>query len=154
MKYVKEGEHFSFHSDHSVHSKPGTEGRPRVSVGRAGDIHFHVTCPHQPVLELSPRDWSLYLLQAALKPVSSVGEPTSNPSPIRHTFCKSSGSFFSHSDPIAFFVTSATSGAGVIFLSWQFSTWKTRETSLSEVYPEIVKTKPNIVGSLLIENTK
>ena len=55
MKYVKEGEHFSVHSDHSVHSKPGTEGRPRVSVGRAGDIHFDVTCP-QPVLELSPRD--------------------------------------------------------------------------------------------------
>ena len=31
---------------------------------------------------------------------------------------------------------------------------KTRETVLSEVYPENVKAFPDIMGSLLIENTK
>jgi hypothetical protein len=36
----------------------------------------------------------------------------------------------------------------------QFSTGKARETALSEVYPENVKAFPDVVGYLLIENTK
>ena len=53
------------------------------------------------------------------------------------------------------FVTSATSGAGLLFqVGVLFSTGNARGTALNEVYPKNIKANSDIVQSLLIENNK